>query len=50
MERVSWSHSSFIPINILSQLHNIGGNLEHGKEEDAHEFMRSLSLYLFSSH
>ncbi|KAH6774297.1 ubiquitin-specific protease 18 [Perilla frutescens var. hirtella] len=40
VKRASWSHTAFIPINIISRLHNIGGNLEHGKEEDAHEFMR----------
>ncbi|CAI9784762.1 unnamed protein product [Fraxinus pennsylvanica] len=30
----------FSPINILSRLPNIGGNLNYGKQEDAHEFMR----------
>lgn len=46
MERASWTHTAFTPINILSQLNNIGGNLERGQQEDAHEFMRSLSHYL----
>ncbi|OUZ99787.1 Ubiquitin carboxyl-terminal hydrolases family 2 [Macleaya cordata] len=32
--------SPLSPIGILSQLHNIGSHLGHGKEEDAHEFLR----------
>ncbi|KAK1417871.1 hypothetical protein QVD17_27005 [Tagetes erecta] len=40
MERASRSNHAFSPINILSRLPNIGGNLGHGKQEDAHEFMR----------
>ncbi|XP_076946260.1 ubiquitin carboxyl-terminal hydrolase 18-like [Bidens hawaiensis] len=40
MERVSQSNHAFSPVNILSRLPNIGGNLGHGKQEDAHEFMR----------
>jgi ubiquitin carboxyl-terminal hydrolase 36/42 len=30
----------FAPMNILSHLPSIGGNLGIGKQEDAHEFMR----------
>ncbi|XP_057766809.1 ubiquitin carboxyl-terminal hydrolase 18 [Salvia miltiorrhiza] len=40
VERASWSHTAFIPINILSRLNFIGGNLECGQQEDAHEFLR----------
>ncbi|KAL0312211.1 UNVERIFIED_CONTAM: Ubiquitin carboxyl-terminal hydrolase 18 [Sesamum radiatum] len=40
MERASQSIHPFSPINILSRLPNIGGNLGYGKQEDAHEFMR----------
>lgn len=40
MERASKSMQPFSPINILSRLTNIGGNLGYGKQEDAHEFMR----------
>lgn len=40
MERASQSNHAFSPINILSRLPNIGGNLGYGKQEDAHEFMR----------
>ncbi|KAG8375360.1 hypothetical protein BUALT_Bualt10G0092000 [Buddleja alternifolia] len=40
VERASCSHHPFSPINILSRLPNIGGNLGYGKQEDAHEFMR----------
>ncbi|XP_076930097.1 ubiquitin carboxyl-terminal hydrolase 18-like isoform X2 [Bidens hawaiensis] len=40
MERVRQSNHAFSPVNILSRLPNIGGNLGHGKQEDAHEFMR----------
>ncbi|CAI9275087.1 unnamed protein product [Lactuca saligna] len=40
VERASQSHHAFSPINILSRLPNIGGNLGNGKQEDAHEFMR----------
>ncbi|GFP81638.1 ubiquitin carboxyl-terminal hydrolase 19 [Phtheirospermum japonicum] len=34
------SITPFSPVNILSKLPNIGGNLGYGKQEDAHEFMR----------
>lgn len=44
VERASQSCAPFSPINILSRLPNIGGNLGYGKQEDAHEFMRSLLL------
>ncbi|KAI3453973.1 hypothetical protein Pfo_010636 [Paulownia fortunei] len=40
VERASQSITPFSPINILSRLPNIGGNLGYGKQEDAHEFMR----------
>ncbi|XP_073288073.1 ubiquitin carboxyl-terminal hydrolase 18-like isoform X2 [Primulina huaijiensis] len=40
VERTSRSPNAFSPINILSRLPNIGGNLGYGKQEDAHEFMR----------
>ncbi|KAG9147014.1 hypothetical protein Leryth_005270 [Lithospermum erythrorhizon] len=40
LERASHSSHPFSPINILSRLPNIGGNLSHGSQEDAHEFMR----------
>jgi ubiquitin carboxyl-terminal hydrolase 36/42 len=40
VERASRSTQAFSPINILSRLPNIGGNLGYGKQEDAHEFMR----------
>ncbi|KAL6222845.1 hypothetical protein ACLB2K_006235 [Fragaria x ananassa] len=32
--------SSLSPIRILSKIHKIGSHLGHGKEEDAHEFLR----------
>ncbi|KAL6556549.1 hypothetical protein OROGR_005837 [Orobanche gracilis] len=40
VERASRSANPFSPMNILSRLPNIGGNLGYGKQEDAHEFMR----------
>lgn len=40
VERASESQHPFSPLNILSRLPNIGGNLGYGKQEDAHEFMR----------
>ncbi|XP_021755587.1 ubiquitin carboxyl-terminal hydrolase 18-like [Chenopodium quinoa] len=40
MTKASRSQQPFSPINILSRLPSIGGNLGHGKQEDAHEFMR----------
>ncbi|KAJ6924992.1 ubiquitin carboxyl-terminal hydrolase 18-like [Populus alba x Populus x berolinensis] len=40
VERASQSTLPFSPINILSRLPNIGGNLGYGRQEDAHEFMR----------
>ncbi|GMH10708.1 hypothetical protein Nepgr_012549 [Nepenthes gracilis] len=39
-ERASQSQHPFSPINILSRLPSLGGNLGYGKQEDAHEFMR----------
>lgn len=47
VERANWSHTPFSPINILSQLPYIGGNLGYGKQEDAHEFMRSSLLRIW---
>uniref|UniRef100_A0A6N2M5X9 USP domain-containing protein n=1 Tax=Salix viminalis TaxID=40686 RepID=A0A6N2M5X9_SALVM len=38
--RPSQSTLPFSPINMLSRLPNIGGNLGYGRQEDAHEFMR----------
>ncbi|KAK8509378.1 hypothetical protein V6N13_062429 [Hibiscus sabdariffa] len=40
VERSIQSSHPFSPINILSRLPNIGGNLGYGRQEDAHEFMR----------
>ncbi|PIN03069.1 Ubiquitin carboxyl-terminal hydrolase [Handroanthus impetiginosus] len=40
VESASRSVHPFSPMNILSRLPNIGGNLGYGKQEDAHEFMR----------
>uniref|UniRef100_A0A2P2LAU1 Uncharacterized protein MANES_16G133800 n=1 Tax=Rhizophora mucronata TaxID=61149 RepID=A0A2P2LAU1_RHIMU len=40
VERASQSLHPFSPIDILSRLPNIGGNLGYGRQEDAHEFMR----------
>ncbi|KAF3775482.1 Ubiquitin carboxyl-terminal hydrolase 19 [Nymphaea thermarum] len=42
VHRVRHSVHPFSPINILSRIPNIGGNLGYGKQEDAHEFMRSV--------
>ncbi|KAD4586149.1 hypothetical protein E3N88_23750 [Mikania micrantha] len=33
-------NSSLSPIRILSHIENIGSSLNHGREEDAHEFLR----------
>ncbi|KAI3508869.1 hypothetical protein L1887_23889 [Cichorium endivia] len=33
-------NSPLSPIRILSQIENIGSNLGHGRQEDAHEFLR----------
>ncbi|PUZ59696.1 hypothetical protein GQ55_4G063100 [Panicum hallii var. hallii] len=40
VQRASESIHPFSPVNILSHLPNIGGNLGYGRQEDAHEFMR----------
>ncbi|XP_040998468.1 ubiquitin carboxyl-terminal hydrolase 18-like [Juglans microcarpa x Juglans regia] len=40
VKRATQSLQAFSPINILSRLPNIGGNLGYGSQEDAHEFMR----------
>ncbi|XP_010525922.1 PREDICTED: ubiquitin carboxyl-terminal hydrolase 19 [Tarenaya hassleriana] len=40
VERASQSRLPFSPMNIISRLPNIGGNLGYGRQEDAHEFMR----------
>lgn len=34
--------SPLSPVGILSQIHKLGSNLGHGKEEDAHEFLRCV--------
>lgn len=44
VERASRSRFPFSPMNIISRLTNIGGTLGYGRQEDAHEFMRSVSL------
>lgn len=44
VERASQSRFPFSPMNIISRLTNIGGTLGYGRQEDAHEFMRSVSL------
>ena len=44
IKRASESRHPFSPINILSRLPNIGGNLGYGRQEDAHEFMRCFTL------
>lgn len=48
VERASQNSQAFSPINILSRLPNIGGNLGYGRQEDAHEFMRFV-LFLSNS-
>ncbi|CAM0909054.1 unnamed protein product [Alopecurus aequalis] len=40
IQRAIDSAHPFAPMNILSHLPNIGGNLGIGRQEDAHEFMR----------
>lgn len=40
VQRAMRSLEPFSPVNILSRLPNIGGNLGYGSQEDAHEFMR----------
>uniref|UniRef100_A0ACD5UIM0 Uncharacterized protein n=1 Tax=Avena sativa TaxID=4498 RepID=A0ACD5UIM0_AVESA len=40
IERAVDNMHPFAPMNILSHLPNIGGNLGIGRQEDAHEFMR----------
>ena len=40
IQRAIDSANPFAPMNILSHLPNIGGNLGIGRQEDAHEFMR----------
>ncbi|XP_037427370.1 ubiquitin carboxyl-terminal hydrolase 19-like [Triticum dicoccoides] len=40
MERATGGTKPFAPLNILSHLQNIGGDLTSGKQEDAHEFLR----------
>ncbi|KAL9226776.1 hypothetical protein vseg_002547 [Gypsophila vaccaria] len=40
MDRARKSQQPFSPINILSRLPSMGGNMGHGRQEDAHEFMR----------
>jgi hypothetical protein len=50
VERASQSTLPFSPINIISRLPNIGGNLGYGRQEDAHEFMRFLLVALSGLH
>ncbi|PIA56317.1 hypothetical protein AQUCO_00700565v1 [Aquilegia coerulea] len=40
IQKASEGNSPLSPIGILSQLQSIGSHLGHGKEEDAHEFLR----------
>ncbi|KAF5180456.1 Ubiquitin carboxyl-terminal hydrolase [Thalictrum thalictroides] len=40
VQKASEGNSPLSPIGILSQLQSIGSHLGHGKEEDAHEFLR----------
>ncbi|KAH9618089.1 hypothetical protein KSS87_000886 [Heliosperma pusillum] len=40
VERAIIIQQPFSPINILSRLPTMGGNMGHGRQEDAHEFMR----------
>ncbi|OWM86858.1 hypothetical protein CDL15_Pgr015894 [Punica granatum] len=40
LERATNNLNPFSPVNILSRLPNIGGNLGYGRQEDAHECMR----------
>ncbi|VVB08902.1 unnamed protein product [Arabis nemorensis] len=40
LERANQSRFPFSPMNIISRLPNIGGNLGYGRQEDAHELMR----------
>lgn len=41
LDRANHSRFPFSPMNIISRLPNIGGNLGYGRQEDAHELMRS---------
>ncbi|XP_076888728.1 ubiquitin carboxyl-terminal hydrolase 17-like [Bidens hawaiensis] len=38
--QAKYVNSPLSPVRILSHIENIGSNLGHGKEEDAHEFLR----------
>ncbi|KAG7994178.1 hypothetical protein I3843_01G043900 [Carya illinoinensis] len=40
IQKAKEGYSPLSPIGILSKIHKIGSNLGHGKEEDAHEFLR----------
>ncbi|KAJ1399537.1 Zinc finger, MYND-type [Sesbania bispinosa] len=40
MQRAKEGNSPPSPIGILSKIHKIGSHLGHGREEDAHEFLR----------
>ncbi|ESQ46454.1 hypothetical protein EUTSA_v10000088mg [Eutrema salsugineum] len=40
LDRANLSRFPFSPMNIISRLPNIGGNLGYGRQEDAHELMR----------
>ena len=41
--------SSLSPISILSRIQKIGSHLANGREEDAHEFLRSAVLRVYLS-
>lgn len=40
LQKAREGKSLLSPIKILSKIHRIGSHLGHGKEEDAHEFLR----------
>lgn len=48
LERVRRSPQAFSPMHILSGLHNIKGDFDHGSQEDAHEFMRFIHYCSYS--
>ncbi|KAL8549234.1 hypothetical protein ACS0TY_008182 [Phlomoides rotata] len=48
-------NSPLSPVGILSQIQKIGGHLSHGREEDAHDFLRNVvdtmqSIWLEETH
>lgn len=40
IQKAKEGYSPLSPIGILSKIHKIGSRLGHGREEDAHEFLR----------